>query len=147
MKHILVAFLLIGLCACARTQGRVPPVTPFGTMPPSISVSDRAVRVRIMPNMDLSFDRPSGWRTITSEAASPFRVTFVAPGDCSLIVVSLDSIDFPVLSDICDVLDVRTVEQAVPLGDRTVTVTGVNLTDDLVDLFVQVADSIRQGSD
>ena len=60
---------------------------------------------------------PTGWRVITSPAGAPPSVTFVAPGDCALIIVSSAPLDQAPAAPACDQPDIQTDAGTVTLGD------------------------------
>ena len=67
---------------------------------------------------------PKGWRVITSPAGAPPSVTFVAPGDCALIIVSSAPTDQSITSPSCDQSDLQTTKQTVTLGSQSITIAG-----------------------
>ena len=69
-----------------------------------------------------SVEYPAGWRVITSPADAPPSVTFVAPGDCGLVIVSSAPLDSVPTSPACADADFTVDQREVPLGDATVTV-------------------------
>jgi hypothetical protein len=71
-----------------------------------------------------SVSYPAGWRVITSPASAPPSVTFVAPGDCALIVVSSAPIDAPPTAPACDQADIQTVDRTVMLDGQQIVVAG-----------------------
>jgi hypothetical protein len=70
-----------------------------------------------------SVEYPAGWRVITSPAGAPPSVTFVAPGDCGLVIVSSVPLESVPTSPSCVGSSDFTVDQrTIPLGDTTITV-------------------------
>ena len=67
---------------------------------------------------------PTGWRVITSPAGAPPSVTFVAPGNCALIIVASESITQSITSPSCDQPDIKTSTKTVTLGNRQITIAG-----------------------
>ncbi|MBI1259553.1 MAG: hypothetical protein GC204_18960 [Chloroflexi bacterium] len=68
---------------------------------------------------------PEGWRVITSPAGAPPSVTFVAPGDCALIIVSTSPVaEASLTSPSCDQTDIQTTTQTLTLGSQSITVAG-----------------------
>jgi hypothetical protein len=67
---------------------------------------------------------PSGWRVITSQAGVPPSVTFVAAGDCALILVSSVPIEQPPKSSTCTQPDVQTTTRTVALESGEIALAG-----------------------
>ncbi|MEO8395334.1 MAG: hypothetical protein ABI700_20230 [Chloroflexota bacterium] len=66
---------------------------------------------------------PTGWRVITSPAGAPPSVTFVAPGDCGLVIVTSAPLKDVPHSPACNADFYYTVDKRkISLGDNTITV-------------------------
>jgi hypothetical protein len=94
--------------------------------PPNLGATPGAAAVvtRDTYSNDLfSVEYPAGWRVITSPAGAPPSVTFVAPSNCGLVIVSSAPLESVPTSPSCGGNTDFTVDQRdVPLGDTTVTV-------------------------
>ena len=88
-----------------------------------------------------SLSYPAGWRAITSPAGAPPSVTFDAPGNCALIVVSSAPIDAPPTAPACDQADIQTVDRTVMLDGQQIVVAGSVPTSDWDD-FLSVVDRV-----
>lgn len=71
-----------------------------------------------------SLTYPEGWRAITSPVGAPPSVTFVAPGDCALIVVSSAPIDEPPVAPACDQPDIQVIEREATLDGQHIVIAG-----------------------
>ena len=85
---------------------------------------------------------PTKWRVITSPAGAPPSVTLVAPGDCTLIIISASAtIDQSITSPSCDQANIQTGTQTVMLGDQPITIAG-SAPNDQWDEFTQALDRV-----
>lgn len=82
---------MIGGCVPAD----VPPQLAFTAGPP-VQVTDQTYSTELF-----TVDYPAGWRIITAPAESPDFVTFAAPDDRAVIILSLETIEsLPALADV-----------------------------------------------
>jgi hypothetical protein len=117
MKRLLRSLWLIALCFSACIPASPPRL--------SATVGAAAVITRDSYRNDLfSVEYPAGWRVITSPTGAPPSVTFVAPGDCGLVIVSSVSLSSAPTSPACDAADFTTDQRVISLGETTVTVAG-----------------------
>lgn len=96
-----------------------------------------------------SLSYPAGWRAVTSPAGAPASVTFVAPGDCALVVVSSAPIDAPPTAPSCDQPNIQTVERAITLGDTAISLAGsapASDWDNFMGAVDRIASSLRAGA-
>jgi hypothetical protein len=92
---------------------------------------------------------PTGWRVITSPAGAPPSVTFVAPGNCDLIIVASDSAEQSLKSPSCNQPDIKTTTQTVTLGSKRITVAGSAPSagwDEFIQAMDRVAASVKAAS-
>ena len=92
---------------------------------------------------------PEGWRAITSPAGAPPTVTFVAPGDCALIVVSSAPVDAPPTAPSCDQPDIQVIEREATLDGRQIVIAGSAPGagwEDFLAALDRVAASLRAGA-
>ena len=92
---------------------------------------------------------PAGWRAITSPAGAPPSVTFVAPGDCALIVVSSTPIDSPPTAPSCDQPDIQVIEREASLDGQQIVIAGSAPGagwDEFLAALDRVAASLRAGA-
>ncbi|MDZ4771232.1 MAG: hypothetical protein SGJ24_19085 [Chloroflexota bacterium] len=96
-------------------------------VPPNLD-SDAARGVTITDDTVITgafrVDYPVGWRVITSAADAPIAVTLVAPGDCEVIVIGVESVAAPDLPACADVM-IAPVTQTFTIDGAAVTVAGV----------------------
>jgi hypothetical protein len=92
--------------------------------PPNLDATPGAAAVitRDTYRSDLfSVRYPEGWRAITSPAGAPPSVTFAAPGNCPLIVVSSAPVEQP---PTCEGKGVRNETRTVMRGGHSFTLAG-----------------------
>jgi len=88
-----------------------------------------------------SLKYPEGWRVITSPAGAAPSVTFVAPGNCALIIVSSAKITESITSPSCDQPDIKTTTQDVTVGSQQIDIAGSAPSAEW-DGFVRTLDSV-----
>lgn len=97
MRRLIAALLLLAGCVPAT-----PPPHLLNTPgAPVIVDGDRVITAAFRVRA------PSGWRIILGAASAPPSVTFAAPDNCGLIVVSAAPIDPPPLPDGCPPVEAR----------------------------------------
>lgn len=129
MKKILwLMILLFSACVPAATAP-----SPDVTSGAAVVVTGDTYR-----NDVFSVAYPSGWRVITSPAGAPPSVTFAAPGDCPLIVVSSAPLEQP---PACADPDARAETRTITRGEHTFTLAG-SATAALWDAYLAAADRI-----
>lgn len=74
---------------------------------------------------------PEGWRAITSPAGAPPSVTFAAPGNCPIIMVSSAPVEQP---PACEGEGVRNETRTVERGGHSFSIAG-SATDALADVY------------
>ncbi|NDJ62306.1 MAG: hypothetical protein GYB67_14360 [Chloroflexi bacterium] len=122
MRLDLARSILIGLVAGISAAGCIPARTPDNlgaTAGPPVVVTDTLYR-----GAAFSAYYPRGWRVITSAASAPPTVTFVAPDDCALLLISAGPVAEPPISPVCPAADIRTTQQIISLDERTITLAG-----------------------
>ncbi len=129
MKHSLFIILLI-VSACAPAS---PPAQLAATPGAAVVITGDTYR-----SDSFSVSYPAGWRVITSPAGAPPSVTFAAPGDCPLIVVSSAPLDQP---PACAASDARSEQRTITRGEHTFIVAG-SATAALWDVYRAAADRI-----
>lgn len=119
--------LLLAVCA-ACIPAETPAVLLNTPGPPVTITGDQVITTTFAVRY------PSGWRVITSEASAPPTVTLVAPDDCTIIVVSVGSID-PTGYNVekCGAA-AEPLRQSAELPGVTVRITAVGSTSDPVAL-------------
>lgn len=138
MKALVLGLALLLFTSCIPAS-QAPPL--------SATPGAAAVVTRDSYRNDLfSVEYPQGWRVITSPAGAPPSVTFVAPGDCMLVIVSSASITRVPTAPACESTDFAVDQRDVPLGDTTITVAGSAPAADraaLQDVMARIAGSLR----
>ena len=100
-------------------------------------------------NDRFSVEYPADWRVITSPAGAPPSVTFVAPGNCALIIVSTVALEQPPTSPSCDQPDIKTTSQHVTLGSQQIALAGSAPStgwDEFVSTLDRIAASLKAAS-
>lgn len=124
--------------------GRIAPPEPLDLLAqtagaPVIADADGRVRTSLF-----SVDAPHGWRTITSSAIDPLTLTFAAPDNCALMIVSTTPITLPELP--CEADEFTTRETTITTNDTPLYIAGIIAqpqADSFQPLFETLVDSIE----
>lgn len=104
--------MLLAACAPTATPDTHPPLSDAAIITPNRYQNDA-----------FSVVYPAGWRVITSPAGAAPGVTFVAPGNCTLIAVASAPFAQPPSAPACDQPISQTAEQ-ITQGERTIYLSG-----------------------
>lgn len=134
MKTWLLASLLLIAAGCASVSA--PPAASLSATPGAAVV----VTADTYRNDQFSLAYPPGWRVITAPAGAPLSVTFAAPDNCPLIVVSSAPIaQLPACADAAALPDQRTVTR----DGQTFYIAG-STTAALQDVYAAALDRITR---
>ncbi len=131
-----------GLLLCVSLVRCVPAQVPvqLAATPGPIAVIERDVY-----NTNLfSVSIPEGWRVITGSALFPPSVTLVAPGDCMLIVISLESNVQTPSAPNCAAETMRTWNETIDQNNLSVHIAGLAPVDGST-VFAPVFAAVTQG--
>ena len=141
MKTARFLWLILLLAAC------IPAATPANI---AATPGEAAVITRDTYQNDVfRVVYPTGWRVITSPAGAPPSVTFVAPGNCALIIVASDSAPQSLTSPSCAQPDIKTSTKTVTLSSHQITIAGSAPSagwDDFVNALDRIAASLKAAS-
>jgi hypothetical protein len=115
MKRLACCWLAALLAACVPATP--PPISH--TPGPSVVIDGEAVRTDVF-----SAEVPEGWRVITGAADAPLSLILVAPGDCALIRLTVESINVPPEASGCADQTRRAEVRAIEAGGVTVYAGG-----------------------